>query len=354
MNEKKQLTDYTKPTMTSTKTSVNRTLIPKGLIVTQHELHTLEHYIHKTVLPRLGRAGSSLHLEPTTLGNRNRIFFLTVGTDHQLVLKGFASKTRLHNSLIANRFLARYGIAAPRILFADASEKTRARLGWYVSCEEKIDGTPVEATRCDSSMRTAIAAFFARLHSLRSSRWGSLRSPQCFGFRTYLMRKIRERVHSLTASGTQFPGCDPRTIVHWFESNCGAIKAVSEFSLCHGDVNTRNILVTHDNRVVIIDTEALKYLPFPIEYFRLLFFLCQDDAHAQQEFSRCYFENTPHTRYKEFVRCKEFYQAFVLLEFAWYFNKKIKQNPAPDRIAKQRYHFYKEMALNRLLSTVSA
>ena len=168
------------------------------------------------------------------------------------------------------------------------------------------------------------------------------------------MRKIRERVHSLTASGTQFPGCDPRTIVHWFESNCGAIKAVSEFSLCHGDVNTRNILVTHDNRVVIIDTEALKYLPFPIEYFRLLFFLCQDDAHAQQEFSRCYFENTPHTRYKEFVRCKEFYQAFVLLEFAWYFNKKIKQNPAPDRIAKQRYHFYKEMALNRLLSTVSA
>lgn len=316
--------------------------------MTTADIERVQQYVAHTVLRRMGMAGQNFMLTPAKLGERNRVFYLTVDEGPPCVLKAFTSKTRLQNTVLGSRFLLRYGIAAPTVLFSDASAKTFKKFGSFFLCEERIQGIPVLTAAPEHETIKVVASFFSRLHGLQSSRWGSFRSPRRFGFRTYMLRKIRERIAILEASGTFFqPGGGP-AIARWFEQRREAFSAFGEFSLCHGDVNPSNIILTPDRRAVLIDTEALKYLPFLIEYYRLQFYLCRDNTELQQEFSRTYFADAPKTRLTAMQRYATVYQAFVLLEFAWYYNKKLKHCTNDESTEAKNYMEYKEKALSGL------
>ena len=294
-------------------------------------LNRLETYIEKEVLPKMHLAGTPFSLEPTDLGNRNIVLFLSVDNSKVNIFKGFRKKRRIKNSLLANRFLARCNINVPKTLFSDLSQKTFRRFGYFFSCEEKIDGKSLAEISNVTEVIHHVARFYAQMHSIRSSRWGKLASGRKYGFGNYIMDKVTKRVDMLKGAGNQLSAKNTKTYMRWFEKKLDSIKAIKGFSLCHSDVNKKNILFSDSNQVYIIDNEAVKYLPFPIEFYRLKFLLCADSSEAQGIFEESYFESCPPARRKEFNRCCYFYRAYVLLELACYFTRKLNEhNTAED------------------------
>lgn len=293
-------------------------------------LNKLETYIENKVLPKMDLAGRSFSLQPTELGNRNIILFLNVDNSKVKVFKGFRKKSRIKNNLVANRFLARCNINVSKTLFSDLSQKTYRRFGYYFSCEEKIDGKNLAEINNITEVIPSVARFYAQMHSIRSSRWGKLTSGRKYGFGHYIMDKVTKRLDTLRGSSNQFDAKNTKTYMRWFEKMQDSIKTIKYFSLCHSDVNKKNILLSNSNQVFIIDNEAIKYLPFPIEFYRLKFTLCDESTESQGIFEESYFESCPPTRREEFNRCRNFYRAYVVLELACYFTRKVNEHNAAE------------------------
>jgi serine/threonine protein kinase len=293
----------------------------------------VEDYVKDKVLPKMGKAGRPFNLQPTSLGNRNKIFFLNIDDSGQYIFKGFTEKYRMRNALMAHDFLARHNISTPRVFFSDVTKKTFEKFGCLFSCEERIDGIPLAERANAHDEIPVIAEFFAHMHSVRSFRWGRLRKRQLFDFTTYTMRRIKERLDALHDSGIWDSGAGIDAARQWFARKKDSMKAIKRFSLCHGDVNPANILFTPNDRIVLIDNEAIKFLPFPIEYYRLQFSLCGDNPDAQRLFEENYFKYARPARRKELNNCGDFYKAYVMLEFAWHYNKKVKQHSPDDTVS---------------------
>jgi len=284
--------------------------------------HSLKSYIEKKALPKMGLAGRQFTLEPTRLGNRNVIFFLLIQGCRDIVLKGFKKETRVRNHLIANRFLERCSMDVPRTLFSDLSRKTYRAFGYYFICEEKVTGRNLAETGDLAGCIPAVAAFYARLHAIHSSRWGKLRSGHKYGFHSYILSQITTRLNALASSRSRAGLLDLVTYLKWFERKQETARVIGNFSLCHGDVNKKNIFITERGRVCIIDNEAIKYMPFPAEFYRLQFTLCEDDAYLQRLFDASYLDCCSIRKQEQLGICGDFYRAYVLLECACYYSRK--------------------------------
>ncbi len=317
-----------------------------------HDQAALEAYVIKKVLPAMGLTGRAFTLEKTGLGNRNRIYFLTVEDAGAYIFKGFTEKYRIKNALKAHAFLARHHISTPRVFFSDMTRQTFERFGCLFACEERIEGTPLAGLASTRALIAGVARFFARMHGIRSFRWGRLSKRQLFDFTPYTLRRITERLDALADAGFSQGAGGIAAARQWFARNKDAMKAVKRFSLCHGDVNPDNILVAADSSIVLIDNEAIKFLPFPIEYFRLQFSLCGEDPAARQLFEEHYFNTAHPGRRRELDGCGDFYRAYVLLEFAWYYNKKLKQLKKANDDDTQHSESCKTRALNGLLQII--
>lgn len=311
----------------------------------------LQVYVKNRVLPKMGKAGRPFSLLPTSLGNRNKIYFLNIEGSGQYIFKGFTEKYRMKNCLKAHDFLARHSITTPEVFYSDVTKKTFETFGCLFSCEERIEGIPLAERANAREAIPDIAKFFARMHSIRSFRWGRLSKRQLFDFTDYTMRRIQERLSSLNDSGVCCGNTRTDAARHWFVRKKDSMKAIRRFSLCHGDVNPANILFTQDNRIVLIDNEAIKFLPFPIEYYRLQFSLCGDILDAQRIFEEQYFQHSHPSRRRELARCGDFYKAYVMLEFAWHYNKKVKQHHPADTI-KNVDSINRDKALEALSSLI--
>jgi hypothetical protein len=311
-------------------------------------LNKLETYIEKKVLPKIQMAGSSFSLQATGLGNKNIIFFLKVGHSKVNIFKGFRIKSRIKNNLLANSFLAQCNINVPKILFSDLSQKTFRQFGCFFSCEEKIAGKNLTEIDNITGVIPAVARFYAKIHNLRSSRWGKLTSGRKYGFGHYIMDRVTKRFDTLKASSSQFNAINTKTYLRWFKKRQDSIKTIKHFSLCHSDANRKNILISNSNQVFIIDNEAVKYLPFPIEFYKLRFVLCEYNVEAHRVFKECYFENCPPQKRHEFETCSDFYNAYVLLELACYFNMKLKHLQGKEGL-KNYYKLHMQKTLSALL-----
>ena len=249
----------------------------------------LNDYITASILPALGAGGRTFSLEPVSGGSRNLIWFLTVEGGGRYVLKAVSKRFRIKNIIWAHAHLERRGIPVPKLFFADRAWKTAGTMGYYFACEERVEGKPLDELGDGRRHHIAqAAALFARMHAARSFRWGKLKSFQVLGFRDYLMRKTSERARALAASGCMPGGSSADSLVAWFERKKSVIRPLARFSLCHGDVNMKNILLCPDNKIRLIDTEAFKFLPFQIEYFRLAYALCGFDEALHRQFSDAY------------------------------------------------------------------
>ncbi len=137
----------------------------------------------------------------------------------------------------------------------------------------------------------------------------------------------------------------------WFDKKLEEIKPIKEFHLCHGDVNKKNIILSDNNQIIIIDNEAIKHLPFPIEFFRLKFILCRDDLEMHKIFKQAYFQGLSDDMLNIIETEGQFYSAYVLLEFALYFNKKLRQTQSSSSDSTDNsYKANRQIALNNLKS----
>ncbi len=283
----------------------------------------LKEYITAHILPAIGTSGRAFSLKTVSAGSRNLIWFLNLEGGSSYVLKAVSKRFRIKNIIWAHAQLKRSGIPVPKLLFADRTWKTAKTMGYYFACEKRVDGRPLDELGDGRRQHIAQAAgLFARMHSRRSFRWGKLKSFQVLGFKNYLLRKASERAGALAESGVS----PAEKLLGWFAGKASAIRPLSRFSLCHGDVNMKNILLCTDGAIRLIDTEAFKFLPFQIEYFRLCYALCGFDAGLQQEFKNAYLAGAGRKRERDLKRCAPLYHGYVLLEIAWHFNKKLKQD----------------------------
>jgi Ser/Thr protein kinase RdoA (MazF antagonist) len=290
----------------------------------------LNEYITANILPALGAGGRKFSLQPVSGGSRNLIWFLTV-EGGRYVLKAVSKRFRIKNIIWAHAHLERLSVPVPKLFFADRAWKTAETMGYYFACEERVEGQPLDELGDGRRQHlTQAAALFARMHTARSFRWGKLKSFQVLGFRDYLMRKTSERTQALAASGCMPGSSSAGNLAAWFERKKSGIRPFARFSLCHGDVNMKNILLCPGNKIRLIDTEAFKFLPFQIEYFRLAYALCGFDEALHRQFREAYAAASTKKNRREIERCGPLYHAYVLLEIAWHFNKKLKQAELPE------------------------
>ncbi len=302
---------------------------------TQHQMpdQKLTNYIQKRILPALGAQGRKFTLELISPGSRNTIWFLNLENGGSYVLKAISKRFRIKNIIHAHAYLERRGIPIPKLFFADRAWKTARHMGCYFACEERVEGTPLDElgqARTDTLAQSA--ALFAGMHAAHSFLWGKIKSIQVFGFSTYLMRKTSERVQALAEAGCTVGSRSAGEMLSWFERKKSVIRPLTGFNLCHGDVNMKNILLCPDGKIRLIDTEAFKFLPFQIEYFRLLYALCGFDGRLQQQFKDAYLAAASHKKQRGLERCGYFYHGYVLLEIAWHFNKQLKQEGLPESV----------------------
>lgn len=269
---------------------------------------------------------TDLHITETSLGNRNKIYYVTTDEGNRLVFKGYQKKERLKNALISGRFLARNDINVPRILFSDTSRKTYDRFGFYCTCEEKIDAVSMADCEWAGEYIPNIAQFYAGLHSLRSSRWGKFISLKKYGLINTYDKNITKRLNLLSGNSGRLSVSEKNKCLHWFNSTRDQVKKIKLFSLCHGDVNKKNILVNSSGTVYIIDNEAVRYQPYVLEYYRLYYILCENNAELQKRFAHHYRSACPPTRLHELETCGSFFSCYVILELAAYYNRKLRSS----------------------------
>ena len=293
----------------------------------------LNDYITARILPTLGARGRTFSLEPVSCGARNIIWFLNLENGGSYVLKAISKRFRIKNIIHAHAYLERRGIPVPKLFFADRAWKTAGSMGYYFACEEHICGTPLDGLGDGRRNHIAqAAALFARMHATHSFLWGKIKSFQVLGFSAYLIRKVSERAQALAESGCTLGSTPAENLVPWFERKKSVIRPLTGFNLCHGDVNMKNILVCPDGAIRLIDTEAFKYLPFQIEYFRLAYGLCGFDEALHRQFRDAYTAAAPQENRLKLERCGTLYHGYVLLEIAWHFNKKLKQKGLAESV----------------------
>lgn len=293
-------------------------------------IELVQEYVRSTVLPRLKEDNTcDLHLSATELGNRNRIYFLDIPGRDPLILKGFRKKKRLHNHVLSARFLLRCGIPVPEPVFADRSEKNHRRLGYYFSAETRLCGTPLSLAENLDTIIDAIAPVYAALHCHRSSRWGFLGAQRRTGFHSYIRQKASRHLEMLTRAEA-LDTAEADRLNAWLGLSRKQIKAIPHYSLCHGDVNARNIIITDRGTAAIIDTEGVRYLPFPLELYRLSLYLFGDSLELQTRFEETYLRHSPARRRTELAAGGDFFKVCVLLEIAAYATRKLARTDSPD------------------------
>ncbi len=301
------------------------------------EIHKLEHYIYSTILPAVHKPGASFTLQPTDLGNRNVIFFFTIENLPPLILKGYRKKSRFKKALRGSRLLAQHGINVPHLYFSDSAQTCFREFGCYLVCEEKIAGKSLAEFEDIKEFVPSVARCYAQLHRAREPHWKSLFSVSLLRYRSSVMSDMEERLDYLDRWNPQrFSSKTMGSCRTWFYKRKASLNSLQGFSLCHGDVNRKNIIISESGDIFLIDPEAVKFAPFLLEFYRLELNLCEDRLDVIELFDTIYCKHADKKALEELKQCGEFFKAYVLLECACYFTKKRRQVKADEPL--QNYY----------------
>ena len=276
----------------------------------------LDLYIKDYLLPQLSLEHSSYYFELTDKGQRNNITYLFVEGFKPLILKGTEKKRKAEHMSDGSQHLRSHGINAPEIVHLDLSRKTFKQFGYYFVCEEKIEGKICEELDNIMDFFPLVAEAFSRLHRIKRVRWGRFDGGKQSGLWRYLKNNIKERLQRLSAYKKLFTSEQCKLYWQWFASNKDMIKSCKNFSLSHCDPHMHNIMVSDASEVYLLDNESLRYLPFSIDFYKLQYHFCQDDAEKIKRWQQAYFSHLPEGDVEEFNSNKDFFNCYVLLDFA--------------------------------------
>lgn len=277
----------------------------------QMDLHIRDH-----LLPQLSLDHSSYHVELTDKGQRNIITHLSIEGFKPLVIKGTKKKHKAEHMWGGTQHLRSHGIKAPEIIYMDLSRKTFRKFGYYFIYEEQIDGKICEELGDVMDSLHLVTELFARMHAIGRTRWGRLNGGSRFGFWRYLKGNIKKKLWRLTANNKLFTSEQCNLYWQWFTSLKDTIKSYKGFSLSHCDPHMHNILISDANEVYLLDNESLRYLPSSIDFYKLQYHFCQDNAEKINRWQQAYFSHLSEDKVEEFNRSKDFFNCYVLLGFA--------------------------------------
>ncbi len=202
---------------------------------------------------------------------KNRRIFL--GADRVWKFYRPAQKHFARNFAEASRLLIEASIPAPRVLHCGADKETVERYGTACLVMERISG--VEASRSDApDVNAKVGEFLARMHQIRSNRWGNCHDTQSAGgyFAGYPEAEILERL-GRAAPFIRAENLDPLPdFLGWFEAHRDRIDPMDgRFSLVSADAHPNNFILREDGTMTIIDLDRTRFLDFPLDltYFLL-------------------------------------------------------------------------------------
>jgi len=273
-------------------------------------------YIKEHLLPQLSRVHSFYHFELTDRGQRSSISYLTIDDFKPLVLKGTKKKRKAQHMCEGTHHLQSHGIKAPEIIYLDLSRKTFKQFGCYFVCEEKIEGKICEELDNPMDSLPLAAEAFARLHHIKRAGWGRIDSSKRYRFWNHLKATIKEKLRRMRAYKNLFPSKQCELYWHWFTAYKDTISSYRSFSLSHCDPHMHNILISDEKEVYLLDNESLRYLPLSIDFYKLQYHFCQDDAEKTARWHKAYLSYLSEDEVEEFNLSKDFFNCYVLLDFA--------------------------------------
>jgi len=284
-------------------------------------LHTLLHkrldrFVEKKLLSELGCRGKRFSLSPTPLGVHNYVFYLDIDTTHALVLKGIPKKKRFERIQACSAYLLERGINVPKILWAEEDSRVVKVLPLHIVCEERLRGRTLQEQNVTDEHVVAVARFFSALHGNTRHGWGKIHEEKQKGLSEFLFNKTAERMKTWKKHDPQFSHRAGEELFGWMRTWEPEIDRISIFSLSHCDPNPGNILLTGQDRIFLLDTGHIRYLPRGVDFYTLEVHLCADNQERIGIFEEAYCEGMDQGARSEFNRTKHFFKVFVVVNFA--------------------------------------
>jgi thiamine kinase-like enzyme len=273
-------------------------------------------YIKNYLLAQLSRDNASYHFELTDRGQRSTITYLSIEDFKPLVLKGTKKKRKAEHMWEGTHHLQSHDIKVPEIIYLDLSRRTFKQFGCYFVCEEKIEGKVYEELDNPINSLPLVAEAFARLHHIKRAGWGRVDSGKRYRFWSYLKSTIKEKLRRVRAYTNLFSSKQCEFYWHWFTTYKDKISRYKIFSLSHCDPHMHNVLISNTQEVYLLDIDALRYLPLSIDFYKLQYNFCQDDAEKITRWQQAYLSHLPKDEADEFNESKDFFHSYVLLDFA--------------------------------------
>jgi aminoglycoside phosphotransferase (APT) family kinase protein len=180
--------------------------------------------------------------------------------EERLVLRlglGAAQIRECHAMRVASDLLVEHGIPTPRVIAL--FDKFGGRSAVLIH-EEFIPGRALAETELTPPVIDALAETLGRMHAVRSTKWGEPRLPKRHGYSTAAIGRFANRLRGLAIPGPHTPPRpERRAISQWARSWGPVLESLGEHSLKHGKLNAGNVMITPDNRAVLIDVVSVHW-----------------------------------------------------------------------------------------------
>ncbi len=262
-------------------------------------------------------------------GIRTPLVSLLVDNNEAFIIRGFKRKDKLKKIVAVSRHMISNGLNIPKIIHSDSSRKTFRKYGYFISIERKISGITFDKFIDNRDKILLIAQYFAQMHGVTRPYWGSIGFSSFFKrweLHSLFLYSIKKWLRELKNLEPQFTANMEKKCWHWFKNYKPLIKRYKIFSLVHRDPHPKNLLISNDNKVYLLDLDRVKYFPplIDIAYISLSKHLAPDDL---LYFKQSYLSNLPPLQQEEYEKCMDFYKGFVKLSRATNHFSGIKELP---------------------------
>lgn len=295
-----------------------------------------------------GERFSEMQIEMPLAGVRSIIRFVTMG-QRKIVLRVYPLAQRVEAELHrdASEMLAGHHINAPRIL--NYTDDPR-RYGVVLVAEEFICGESLRAHDLKPVHLRSLGQQLAKLHSVHSKKWGSLRSTRDGNHFHALVKRIDRFIAHAAKEDTSLPRAD---LSKWFRAWESEFEQVSEFSLTHNKLHQDNCIYSEEGDYYFLDFTTLEWAMPAKDVVKVHHLICENDAAKISVFESNYYEMLRAEDRANIRKFLPFYEALFHLTAAATQSKRIHRGMGEAEPNYAKKHEYAVSELKRLVHSSS-
>jgi len=226
---------------------------------------------------------------------------------------------RYRNAANVHALLQTRGVEIPRLLFRCDGGRGFSRMQFHLIAEDLVSGRPLRPGNVEDCR--AAARTLAKMHAIvrgdAGGVWQGVVPRERYPHRQILPRVRRYvRLIEREAPTAEISFFGERTGGWFWSRTVDLLDLGAPFSLCHGDVSERNVLI-EDSKATLLDfTSSL----FGLAGFDLIKAYANwggGDAEATRAFAESYFESVPEEHWKWFSSGFDMFAAMLALKFLY-------------------------------------